>query len=762
MAEAGQKGGKLNVFISYSRDDLAFADQLDAALGVANFATSIDRHGISAGEDWKTRLGALIRDSDTVVFVLSPSSARSPICAWEVEEAGRLGKRILPVLCRPLEGANAPPQLEALNYIFFYAEPRFPGSGFGTGLVQLTSALNTDLDWLREHTRYLQRATEWHAGGRPANRLLSGPDIATAKAWAARRPKNAPEPTPLQLDLIKASETEEVRQQSAEAQRLKEMAEAQDERARALAEREAAQKREAEAQKREAEEARRVVQRTRAGLAAAIALTGVAAWFAWTSYRANQDTQRQLDRANQALAESINNDLGLESGKPLTPRQREALWKLAVADEPTKRAFVSILATSREETVRVSPGLAQISRALGLLAANQALDLVLKQIGQTADPYGLRALAQALQALPAKLTEAQVSQALAPVLNQIDQTTDRFGLRAPVQALLALASKLSEAQASQALDPVLKQIGQTTDPYALGELAQALQALPAKLTEAQASQALDPVLKQIETTYPYALRELAQELQALPEKLTEAQASQALDPVLEQIGQATDPGVLQALAQALQALSAKLTDAQASQALDPVLKQIGLKQFDQTTNPYAFRALAQAFQALAAKLTEAQASQALDPVLKQIGQATDPGALQALAQALQALSAKLTEAQAAQASRAAAASLAWAADDGEAAEWARALATLSRPAANRDGMLVNAIAYPAAAGSATEVFLDAIRAGHPDAPAKEKGTEAALKWLAQKFPDALRPPLCPKPLQSGLKCPPQETSPTLQ
>ena len=176
-----------------------------------------------AARSGRTRLGALIRDADTVVFVLSPSSARSKTCAWEVEEAVRLGKRIIPVLCRSLEGASPPPQLAELNYIFFYEEPRFPGSGFGSGLVRLASALNTDLDWLREHTRYLQRATEWDAGGRPANRLLSGPDIATAKAWAARRPKNAPEPTELQLDFIKASEAEGIRQQSAEAQRLQQM-----------------------------------------------------------------------------------------------------------------------------------------------------------------------------------------------------------------------------------------------------------------------------------------------------------------------------------------------------------------------------------------------------------------------------------------------------------------------------------------------------------------------------------------------------------
>ena len=48
---------------------------------------------------------------------------------------------------------------------------------------------------------------------------------------------------------------------------------------------------------------------------------------------------------------------------------------------------------------------------------------MLKQIGQTTNPYALRALAQALQALAAKLTEAQASQALDPVLKQIGQTT---------------------------------------------------------------------------------------------------------------------------------------------------------------------------------------------------------------------------------------------------------------------------------------------------------------------------------------------------
>jgi len=64
--------------------------------------------------------------------VLSRASATSPICGWEVEEAVRLSKRILPVVCGSLEGSSPPAQLQDLNYIYyFYREPETPGSGFG-------------------------------------------------------------------------------------------------------------------------------------------------------------------------------------------------------------------------------------------------------------------------------------------------------------------------------------------------------------------------------------------------------------------------------------------------------------------------------------------------------------------------------------------------------------------------------------------------------------------------------------------------------
>ena len=338
MAEGTGEAGKLGVFISYSRDDLAFADQLDATLRIGGFDTTLDRHGISGGEEWQRRLGNLIRGADTVVFVLTPKSARSDICAWEVKEAVRLGKRIIPVLSGPLDGATPPPELAALNYIHFYPEPKTPGSGFGPGLIELVAALKTDLEWLREHTRLLQRATEWEGGGRPANRLLSGNDIAAAKDWAARRPKEAPAPTALHLDFIKASEAWEASRESAERKRLEEMAAANAERAKALADAQAALAREAAAHE-AGTRARRIIQWGSAA-AALLILFGVSA-FAFQQYRSattqveltaeavrqkgEADRQARLAEASAKQALAARNDALLNQSRLLTSSAVQAI-----------------------------------------------------------------------------------------------------------------------------------------------------------------------------------------------------------------------------------------------------------------------------------------------------------------------------------------------------------------------------------------------------------------------------------------------------
>lgn len=299
-AVAPQNKEKLRVFISYSREDLDFADQLNAALETCGFDCDLDRHGIEGGEKWQARLGDLIANADTIVFVLSPASARSDMCAWEVGEATRLSKRILPIVARPLEGVEPPTQLKESNYVFFCLEPKAPGSGFGVGLAKLVAALNTDFDWLREHTRYAQRAAEWN-DGRPANRLLSGDDIRIAKEWLARRPKNAPEATSLQLDFIRASEAEADARLKAERTRLEEMTAAQDQRAKALRDAETALEQAAREQRRASEIERSRSRLRNIGLAVMSALAIAAVGFGVTAEMQRREAERRREETDSLL-----------------------------------------------------------------------------------------------------------------------------------------------------------------------------------------------------------------------------------------------------------------------------------------------------------------------------------------------------------------------------------------------------------------------------------------------------------------------------
>ena len=124
---------KLKIFVSYARVDLDFADQLVAALEALDYTVIIDRKGIHGAENWEQRLSQLILEADTIVFVLTPRSAASEVCRWEVDEAIKLGKRSVPILWQPLGDTKPHEHLRDLNYIHFCSMPSVPGSGFGSG-----------------------------------------------------------------------------------------------------------------------------------------------------------------------------------------------------------------------------------------------------------------------------------------------------------------------------------------------------------------------------------------------------------------------------------------------------------------------------------------------------------------------------------------------------------------------------------------------------------------------------------------------------
>lgn len=209
--------GRLKVFISYSRRNVTFADQLVVALEDRGFEPVLDRHDIAEGERWEDRLGKLLLSADAIVFVLTAESAASEVCAWEAGEAQRLGKRVLPVLLGPLGGVDVPPVLKSLNYIHFYTDPEIPGSGAYEGLRRLERALNTDIEWIRDQTRLSERAAEWRSAHNE-DLLLRGHILHEAHEWLERAPGGAVVPTELREYISASADAQVQRDAEAKAQ----------------------------------------------------------------------------------------------------------------------------------------------------------------------------------------------------------------------------------------------------------------------------------------------------------------------------------------------------------------------------------------------------------------------------------------------------------------------------------------------------------------------------------------------------------------
>ncbi|MEQ1712519.1 MAG: toll/interleukin-1 receptor domain-containing protein, partial [Hyphomicrobium sp.] len=183
----GRQQEKLKVFISYSRRDLAFVDNLQSALKERGIDAAVDRTEIARGEEWWKRIEQLITEADAIVFVLSPGSAGSKICQDEVDFAEKRKKRIVPIVAEDVAELKVPGALAQLNYVFFTPNAAAGATGiFGDALADLVQALETDIGWIREHTRIGGLAQRWQGqGGQGRDLLLRGAELETAERWLA-------------------------------------------------------------------------------------------------------------------------------------------------------------------------------------------------------------------------------------------------------------------------------------------------------------------------------------------------------------------------------------------------------------------------------------------------------------------------------------------------------------------------------------------------------------------------------------------------
>jgi WD40 repeat protein len=199
-----------DAFFSYSRRDGDFVRRLARALQERGKEVWVDVDGIRDTERFPEALRRAIEASDAFVFVISPDSVSSEFCEQEVAHAAGLNKRIVPLALRQVPDTELPEEIRFRNWI------PVDGEGpFEAGVERVVAALETDLEWERQHTRLTVKALEWDAAGRDRSFLLRGADLKAAERWLAAGADKDPGPTALEQEYLVAARQSATRRQRA-------------------------------------------------------------------------------------------------------------------------------------------------------------------------------------------------------------------------------------------------------------------------------------------------------------------------------------------------------------------------------------------------------------------------------------------------------------------------------------------------------------------------------------------------------------------
>ena len=167
-------------FISYAREDKAFAMKLRRGLAARGRLAWLDLKNIGALAPWRKEIGAAIDAADVFVFILSPDAVTSAACRSELRLAVEGKKRLAPLVWRDVDAKTVPAALQVPNWLFVRLREGIDGL-----VDRLVKAADRDPDWIRDHSRLLTRAREWLQHRRDPSRLLSGQGLQDALRWLA-------------------------------------------------------------------------------------------------------------------------------------------------------------------------------------------------------------------------------------------------------------------------------------------------------------------------------------------------------------------------------------------------------------------------------------------------------------------------------------------------------------------------------------------------------------------------------------------------
>src|SRR4030042_1672776 len=168
-------------FICYSRRDSEFVHKLQGMLQDQGLTAWVDQRDIPPTAEWMREIYLAIEAANNFIFVISPASVTSEICLKEISNAVENNKRVIPIVYRDVAREEVPEAINKLNWIFFREK-----DDSHLSLRSLITALTTDLEYVRAHTRILQRAVEWNSTGQDNSYLLRGSDLRNAIEWVGR------------------------------------------------------------------------------------------------------------------------------------------------------------------------------------------------------------------------------------------------------------------------------------------------------------------------------------------------------------------------------------------------------------------------------------------------------------------------------------------------------------------------------------------------------------------------------------------------
>lgn len=203
-------------FVSYAREDQPFVRRLYDELLTRGRQVWVDWHAVPALADWRSEITAAIEAADVFVFVITPQSAASEVCRFEIDVAAAAHKRFAPMVLAQVDAALLPTAVRDPNWIFVRPEI----DEFESAVQSLVAAADTDLAWLRAHTRLQVRAREWEDAGRDESLLTRGRDLAAATHWLTQSTQHSDRlVSALQVAFLEAAQARE----RAEAEHTREL-----------------------------------------------------------------------------------------------------------------------------------------------------------------------------------------------------------------------------------------------------------------------------------------------------------------------------------------------------------------------------------------------------------------------------------------------------------------------------------------------------------------------------------------------------------